>query len=177
MLSCVKKTYFLFKIFNNSFTQTTRKKASVNIWEQMQRRDVKIHTSINFHLQQHMLCTHISTNTAEASAHRWSRRQEEQWALCASEVMKQMQENTTPEFLLSHSTSGEPISMVGTGPSSDGKCVVDNLPTVQSSSRTQHTTIDTTMASSLPPSCTLAMVWRKFPTCTWKDRKHKNTWY
>lgn len=45
------------------------------------------------------------------------------------------------------------------------ECVLD-LPTVHRSSNTQHTTMDTTMANSLPPSCTLVIMWRKFPTCT-----------
>ena len=41
-------------------------------------------------------------------------------------------------------------------------------PTTESSSRTLQMTMDTMMAVSLPPSCSVAMVWLKFPTwiCT-----------
>lgn len=38
------------------------------------------------------------------------------------------------------------------------------LPTTDSSNRTLQMTMDTTMAVSLPPSCSVAMVWLKFPT-------------
>lgn len=88
-------------------------------------------------------------------------------AFVLSGEMKQVREAATPEFHLSppHLEHPLPQQMHIHHPGHD-------LPTVHSSSSTQHTTMDTTMASSLPPSCTLAMVWRKFPTWTWKERRN-----
>lgn len=39
-----------------------------------------------------------------------------------------------------------------------------SLPTTERSSKTLQITMDTMMAVSLPPSCSVAMVWLKFPT-------------
>lgn len=86
-------------------------------------------------------------------------------SLCLEERWSKCRKLCPPEFRLSPAHLGCPLlqQMRIHYPRHD-------LPTVHSSSSTQHTTMDTTMASSLPPSCTLAMVWRKFPTWTLEDR-------
>lgn len=88
-------------------------------------------------------------------------------SLCFQERWSKCRKLRAPEFRLSPAHLGCPLlqQMHIHQPRHD-------LPTVHSNSSTQHTTIDTTMASSLPPSCTLAMMWRKFPTWTWEDRKN-----
>lgn len=45
---------------------------------------------------------------------------------------------------------------------------------MESSSKTLQMTMDTMMAVSLPPSCSVAMVWLKFPT--WICTKVRGGW-